>query len=211
MEDFENLGEQPEVVQPSLEENNTDSLGEEVEENKNAEGEAERGVPIGKFKNAQDLLKAYNNLQSEFTRKSQKLAEFESKQSLESEKTDSKENLLQSFLTQNPEATFYADELISRIESVQVPDEKAFKQAWMEILFDKLSSPSKAKEPIVQNLFLKDDEIQDMVIKNYMKQISQQKTPVVMSSSSGERVTKQVTQKPDTFEQAKKVVMDLLS
>lgn len=37
----------------------------------------ELGSPYGKFKNATSLLSAYNNLQAEFTRKSQKLAEFE--------------------------------------------------------------------------------------------------------------------------------------
>ena len=38
---------------------------------------------FGKFKDAESLLKAYNNLQAEFTKKSQKLASLES----ENEKT----------------------------------------------------------------------------------------------------------------------------
>lgn len=32
---------------------------------------------IGKFKDTESLLKAYNNLQAEFTKKSQRLAELE--------------------------------------------------------------------------------------------------------------------------------------
>ena len=39
--------------------------------------ENQEGSMIGKFKDAKTLLDAYNNLQAEFTRKSQKLAEFQ--------------------------------------------------------------------------------------------------------------------------------------
>ena len=37
------------------------------------------------------------------------------------------------------------------------------------------------------------------------------KTPFVFSASEGERVTKPASPKPDSFEQAKQVVLDLLS
>ena len=38
------------------------------------------GSPIGKFKDANALLSAYNSLQAEFTKKCQKLADYEKKQ-----------------------------------------------------------------------------------------------------------------------------------
>ena len=155
-------------------------------------------------------MKAYNNLQAEFTRKSQKLAEFEAAKLQQAPKTDSKQVLLQSFLAENPEAAFYAQEISSRVQEEQVQDEKAFENAWAGLLREKLSSPNKAQEPIIQNL-IQDDEIQNLVVKNYMKQIQEQKTPIVMSTEAGERVTKNVTPKPDSFEAAKKVVLDLLS
>ena len=39
--------------------------------------EPQEGSIYGRFKDAKTLLEAYNNLQAEFTRKSQKLAEFQ--------------------------------------------------------------------------------------------------------------------------------------
>ena len=43
------------------------------------QSENSEGSTFGKFKDAQSLLDAYNSLQAEFTRKSQKLAEFQKK------------------------------------------------------------------------------------------------------------------------------------
>ena len=120
------------------------------------------------------------------------------------------ESGLQSFLSKNQEAAFYADELKTRVSQSDSFDEKAFETAWAGILYEKLSCPGKTKEPIIQKI-IKDDEIQDLVVKNYVKQLQEQKTPIIMSSDVGERVTKTVTQKPDSFEDAKKVVLDLLS
>ena len=79
------------------------------------------------------------------------------------------------------------------------------------MIYEKLSNPNRTKEPLVRNLILKDEELKNLIIENYMKQLQEQKTPIVMTSSSGERVTKTVTPKPDTFEDAKKVVLDLFS
>ncbi len=208
MEEFENIGEQPQNVQPSVEENVAGSPSEEVTSENGAANEAERGVPVGKFKSVEDLLNAYNHLEAEFTRKSQKLADL---QAAMPKLEENKDSLLQSFLSKNQEAAFYAEQIAARVEGQQVQDEAAFERAFADILFEKLSGKDKAKEPIIQNLILKDDEIQNLVIKNYMKQLQEQKTPIVMSSASGERVTKTVTPKPDTFDEAKRVVLDLLS
>ncbi len=199
--------EQSQEVQPSQEENILDSNSEKAEDIV-ATDEAERGSPIGKFKSVDDLVKAYNNLQAEFTRKSQKLAELESSTTTA---VDNKEfdGALQNFLSKNREAVAFADELKSKVMESKGQNENDFEKAWTEILYDKLSSSANSNE--FKNLILKDDELQDLVIKNYMKQLQGQKIPIVMSSNSGERVTKSATPKPDTFEEAKKIVMNLLS
>lgn len=210
MEEENKFEEQPQDIQPSFEEDNLGSSSENVEDhNGQVEVEADGSVSLGKFKNVDELYKAYNNLQAEFTKKSQRLSEILKDKMGEESKPDDDE-ILKTFLSQNEEATFYVDELKSRVGNLPVKDENAFKRAWGEILYEKLSGTVKETEPIVQK-FIKDDEIQDLVIKNYMKQLTQQKIPFVMSSDVGERVTKNVTPKPDTFEEAKKVVMNLLS
>ena len=208
MENEQIVGEQPEQIQPSQEEDLSRSSGEGEQKVEAEKVEAEKGVNLGKFKNVEELVKAYNNLQAEFTKKSQKLAEV-LKDKVE-EPAANMESGLQSFLSKNQEAAFYADELKTRVSQSDSFDEKAFETAWAGILYEKLSCPGKTKEPIIQKI-IKDDEIQDLVVKNYVKQLQEQKTPIIMSSDVGERVTKTVTQKPDSFEDAKKVVLDLLS
>ena len=217
MEEKMNVGEQPENIEPSqnLEENVAGSPEQVLQESESAtiSSEAERGVPIGKFKSVDDLFEAYNNLQAEFTRKSQRLSELKKDKMSESSQDNVIENKFQTFLSKNQEAVVYADEIKSRAmqsESLK-NDDACFDIVWAEMLYEKLSSPNKAKEPIVQNLVLKDEELKNLVIENYMKQLQEQKTPVIMSSNSGERVTKTVAPKPDSFEQAKKLVLDLLS
>lgn len=217
MEENMNVGEQPENIEPSqnLEENVAGSPEQVLQESESAtiSSEAERGVPIGKFKSVDDLFEAYNNLQAEFTRKSQRLSELEKDKMSESSQDNVIENKFQTFLSKNQEAVVYADEIKSRAmqsESLK-NDDACFDIVWAEMLYEKLSGPNKAKEPIVQNLVLKDEELKNLVIENYMKQLQEQKTPVIMSSNSGERVTKTVAPKPDSFEQAKKIVLDLLS
>ena len=62
------------IEQPELELDNSNSTQiNDVIDNQ----EIQEGSIYGKFKNANNLLEAYNSLQAEFTRKSQKLAEFQ--------------------------------------------------------------------------------------------------------------------------------------
>lgn len=210
MEEFENIGEQPQDVQ-TLQKEDTVGSPETVEEEA-GKVEAERGVPVGKFKSVDELVTAYENLQAEFTRKSQKLAEVLKDKTQQKPTKEKLDDNLKEFLSKNEEAFCCADELLSRVQNQNLAeDENCFEKAWAEILSEKLSSPDKAKDPVVQNLILNNVDLQEMVIKKYVKQLSEQKIPIVMSSESGERVTKPVTPKPDSFEQAKQVVLKLFS
>ncbi len=196
--------EQPNI-EPSVEENVTGSSSEQAEVADKGEVKAERGVPIGKFKNAEELLKAYNNLEAEFTKKSQKLS------SLMKDKMEEKpDDAFKTFLSKNQEAACYAEELQNRIGEQDNVDEAAYQRAWEGLLYEKLTSNNRASEPFVKNL-VKDDSIQQMVIKDYLKALAAKQAPVVMASQNGEHITKNVQEKPDTFDAAKKVVMQMLS
>ena len=205
MEEENKFEEQPEVDEGS-------STTEQIED-KQEESEAERGVPIGKFKNVEDLYQAYNNLQSEFTRKCQRLAEIEKDKTAEQQAHNQFEEQFKAFLYENQDAFSYADEIRKRVDADEnlKAQEKPFDKVWSEMLFEKLSSPNKAEEPMVQNFILNDEKLKNLVIQDYVKQLQGNKTPFVMSSNSGERVTKPATPNPDSFEQAKKIVLDMLS
>lgn len=213
----ENIVEQPEDVETqNLSENENGSTEESLQDvdNGSQTSEAERGVPIGKFKSVEDLYDAYNNLQAEFTRKSQRLSALEKDKMTETPSNElSVEDKFKLFLSEKPEAFLYADELKSRVEQNEnlKNDASAYDKVWAELLYEKLTATNLAKEPLVQNLILKDNGIRNLIVEDYMKQLQENKTPVVMSANSGERVTKTVAPKPDSFEQAKKVVIDLLS
>lgn len=211
--DLEQLESEFSPLERKETEGSKDEVLQAVDE-KTETSEAERGVPIGKFKSVEDLYNAYNNLQAEFTRKSQRLSALEKEKMTDTPSVQQdNEDKFKSFLSKNPEAFLYADEIKSRAEQNKglKNDEGDFDQVWAGFLYEKISSPNKAKEPLVQNLILKDNELKNLVIENYMKQLQEQKTPIVMSSNTGERVTKTVTSKPDSFEEAKRVVLDLLS
>ena len=212
MEEENKIEEQPEMLETSVEDKNMGSSEglQEVEPNIS---EAERGVPIGKFKKVEDLFEAYNNLQAEFTRKCQRLSALEKEKIAQETEETSAQKSLEQFLSTKQEAVLYAQELKDRVqqdESLQ-KEEDPYGKAWANILYEKLSGPNIAKEPLVKNLILKDEELKNLVIENYVEQIKKQNTPIVMSSNSGERVTKVVAPKPDSFEEAKKVVLDLFS
>ena len=62
-----------------MEENIIEQPSLNTSEPENQADEGSEGSILGKFKDAKTLLEAYNSLQSEFTRKSQKLAELQKK------------------------------------------------------------------------------------------------------------------------------------
>ena len=116
------------------------------------------------------------------------------------------------FLLENQEAYSYADEIKAKVfadDEIKM-QKRPFDTVWAGMLYEKLRSSNKANEPMVQNLILKDEEIKNLVIENYMKDLAQNKTPFVMSSETGERVAEVVTQKPDSFEKAKQIAISLL-
>lgn len=199
------LGEQSEIQADSPMENS------EQTESESEKSEAERGVPDGKFKSVEDLYRAYNSLQSEFTKKCQKLAEIEKdKVALPTDEQLNEE--FKAFLIENQEAYSYADEIKAKVFSDDKikSAQKPFDTVWAGMLYEKLSSPNKANEPMVQDFILKDEKIKNLVIENYMKDLAQNKTPFVMSSETGERVAEVATQKPDSFEKAKEIAISLL-
>jgi len=76
MQEINNDREQPNELNASIADAKTSELNNEFNKIKKENAEMPNGS-LGKFKNTESLLSAYNNLQAEFTRKCQKLKEFE--------------------------------------------------------------------------------------------------------------------------------------
>ncbi len=181
---------------------------EEVEEQKS---EAENGEAVGKFKDANALLEAYNNLEKEFTKKCQRLSALEKDKVEEDEALNKQvDEKLSLFLSTNGEATTYKEELIERVkndDSLKKMDDP-FGYVWAEMVFDKIKNQK--ADATVKNYILGNDDLKNAVIENYINQLAENKSPVIISSK-GNRVATVATQSPSTLNEAKKYLLDLLS
>ena len=174
--------------------------------------EAENGETVGKFKDANALLEAYNNLEKEFTKKCQRLSELEKDKIKEEEELNKKvEEKLALFLSSNGEATNYKDELVEKVksdDSLKKMDDP-FSYVWAEMVFDKIKN-QKTSDEAVKNYILGNENLKNAVIESYINQLSENKSPIIISSN-GNRVATVATQNPANLDDAKKYLIDLLS
>ncbi len=201
--DNEKIGEQPTVEQANA----------PVEAIDNGAG-GQSGSPsgFGKFKSAEALLAAYNALEAEFTRKSQRLSEIEKEQAQTTTALNENEveSELQAFLSDNGEAAPYADEL--KQMALQQNGKPEFEKLYQSLALAKLASgQSKEDNPIIKKYVFQDEQLKKLVVENYMKQLSDQKPPIVISSDVGESVTGQKPATPSSLADAKKLVEKMFS
>ena len=177
------------------------------------ESEAENGEKVGKFKNVEALLDAYNNLEKEFTKKSQRLAEFEKDKMEEEKELDSQvDNKLKTFLSSNGEANSYSEELKKRVlenESLKKMDDP-FSYVWAEMIFEKLKGSSET-DGEVANYVLGNEKLKNIVLEKYVNQLTENKSPIKISSAGKRVATSTATQKPQNLKDAKDYLKNLFS
>lgn len=202
------LGEQPN-------ENTCNPIGENQnnlvnEENEKKANEFQEGS-LGKFKDAESLLTAYNNLQAEFTRKCQKLKEFEKQaennenqtQSL-FEKEDWQKDVVE-FLNKNIDAKPYSKE----ISEVLMQDKELSKKpnaldiAWAKVIQKTYKKPDEVLDNNFIASYLSDnEEIKNQLLLDALKNVKQNAIPKVMGTNSGS-ISMPKTVVPKTIEEAK--------
>lgn len=139
----------------------------------------------GKFKDAESLLKAYNSLEAEFTKKSQKLATLESEvektniqQAKQEEINEKVENFISKFDMAKPFSSALKEKLATG-ENVNL-EEEAFRL---------LSNTYKSAEDYVSddeflnNYIYSNKEIKDNIIKDYLSKVTQN-SPIKMETGS---------------------------
>jgi len=141
---------------------------------------------FGKFKDAESLLKAYNNLQAEFTKKSQRLSMLES----ENVKT-------QNELTRLAENDKKIEEFVSKFD-IAKPFSSALKESLttgenVDLKEETLNMIAKtyktAKEysqddEFLNNYIFSNQEIKDKIVKEYLSKITQN-SPIKVENGSG--------------------------
>lgn len=188
---------------------------EESSENLNSQSDnfEKESQTFGKFKNAEALLEAYNNLQSEFTKKCQRLSELEkdkTEKATQEQNTESLlENNLNQFLSKNAEAKDYAEELKQKISIQGDYSENAFQNVWAGIVLDHIKSKACVQDKIVDKYVLSDENVKNIVIQNYLNSLKENSSPIVISSKKGERVSDLSSDTPTSLNDAR-IMMERL-
>lgn len=166
---------------------------------------------FGKFKSADELYKAYQNLQSEFTRKCQRLSEFEKdKTGLSKPSCESIEEGLKQFLQENADAKDYSEKLKEKISEGN--GSQTFEDAWAKIFMEEMASndTQKLSSPLVKKYVFDDEMLKNKVIEIYMKGLNEKKPPILISSE-GQRAAKQEPAVPTSLKEAKKLMEEMFS
>jgi len=149
-----------------------------------AEGDKEN-TSFGKFRTAEDLLKAYNSLESEFTKRSQKLRELE--QTKDSAKTDW-ESKVNELYAKYPVANACTDDLIKEISENKnsMSEENFLENALISVLAKKIVSKEQAAtDEEVVKMVLENEENREKVINDYLGKIRSNPVPKAFPKAGG--------------------------
>lgn len=182
---------------------------------------------LGKFQSSEELLKAYNNLEAEFTRKCQKLSEIQKKISEKggnetSEKDETKvlppeyeredwRSKVAVFLTENERAKGFSREISEEIlkDPALKINQNMLDIAWARVLAKNYKSPDQivSDSSFIQNYVLSNDEIKKQIINSYINEVSSKRSPFIIGSGTKggmSLLTKGC--KPSTLNDAKNLV-----
>lgn len=151
-----------------------------------AESVKESGPSFGKFRNAEELLKAYNSLEGEFTKRSQKLREYEQKDA-PTPKTDW-ESKVGGLLQKYPFAQGYTEEITQVIscDKSLLDSEDCLENALISVLQSKVKGKEEmASDTEVVELVLKSEGVRERVINDYLSSIRTEPVPKSFPKAGG--------------------------
>lgn len=196
-----------------MEENLLEQPNLEPDQSQNKETETQEGSMFGKFKDAKTLLDAYNSLQSEFTRKSQKLAEFQ--KDLEENANFKKFDSLDDFVSSTTDSDKYKKEiteiLVNDNEINNLPNKyqvafKIIKEANSKIA-DNLNN-----QEFIDKFILNNENIKTQIINEYLSNLNNISTaPKVISGNSTNIYFSPNTSKPKTLKEAGEIFSKMLN
>ncbi|MDD4211225.1 MAG: hypothetical protein PHC46_02380 [Clostridia bacterium] len=192
---------------------------EQLDVKNDGESVSLEGSLLGKFKSAESLMDAYNNLQKEFTRKSQKLSELnkqldEVKENAKKERaplyeSENWDEQVNNFLTANPSAKEYVAEISQVIlnDKVLACAPHSLEMAFGKVLASKFSNLNELveEEDFVNKYILTNQKIGDTVIKKYLSALRDNKGVPVISNHSGSSFSLAPKNKPNNLDEAKKL------
>lgn len=232
MEEKTISGEQPQA-QMTQEKNTATVESAKQAEPQIIENMVENGAgSLGKFKDAESLLFAYNSLQAEFTKKCQALSEV-TKQLKDQgsnhvlEEVDNKTNKevlpvytredwtnkVSEFLEKNEQAKPYARqiaEIILTDDSVSKND-SALEIAFAKAVSSNFVSPETMVEDdkFVSDYVLKSEKVKDAVLKLYFEELSKNKAPSLLGQKPQSKEVLHLQKQASSLDEAKEMVKRL--
>ncbi len=157
-------------------------------------GEAKTEISLKKFKDVDSLLKAYNSLEAEFTKRSQRLRELEGERAASKAQpavekdagagqADAVEDAERVFLKKYPDAKDYLDDIGAVADGKDVG---ALESAYIGLLTEKLKKQAEltaSRDYVLSHI---DSTIKDEIIRDFLSEISSAKPtqPVVGGQSA---------------------------
>ena len=185
--------------------------------------EMQDGSPLGKFKNSEKLLDAYNELQSEFTRKCQRLSDAEKKlQEIALENSASKvqeqpnefawSTNIREFLQSHKNASSLVDEITEEIINDELLRSSidGLEKAYARVIEKKYVPHSElAKDQdFLKKYIYSDDQIKNKIIKEYVNSLQNTKSPISISNEGYSRGVASGN-KIESLEEARKYVENM--
>ncbi|NLL56368.1 MAG: hypothetical protein GX242_04040 [Clostridiales bacterium] len=167
----------------------------------------ENTASFGKFRNAEELLKAYNSLESEFTKRSQKLRELEQQVP---KKTDW-ESKVATLYQKYPQANDYTEEIISEIANNEtlINEESCLENALISVLSKKVMTKEQAaSDQDVVNMVLERPENKEKIIASYIDSIKNSNLPKTFPKAGG--AIPVTPNKPTTLSEAGRIAQKYL-
>ncbi len=164
---------------------------------------------FGKFKDVESLMKAYSNLEAEFTKKSQRLSQLENENKIREKE-----------VSRRAEIDKRVDEFVKKFD-VAIPFSSALKESLASDENLSLSEETiklitnnykRAEDYITDDEFLnkyvyKNEKIRDKIVKDYLSQIPQN-SPIKVETSGGILMSKPSV--PTTIEEAGRIAKSII-
>jgi len=169
-----------------------------------------------KFKDAKSLLEAYNNLQREFTRRSQKLNELEKEvnknqtEEVATFESDSENwhEVVARFIEANPKAKIYATEISEEI----INDRSlSIERAYEKVLAKHFVEPNTLAndEEFLNRYIYSNEQIRERILQEFFEGLKNNPVPKLMGLNKGE-INMTSKHSPTTIADAGKLALDML-
>lgn len=155
--------------------------------NENGTNKQDKKQTFGKFKNPEELLKAYLELEKEFTKKSQKLKTLEASNDEQDFDEESFKAAADKFFCETPSAKPFAKDIAIKI--MEQPDLKRDKNclsvALVKVLIDKFRTPEQLMQDgqFLKDYVLSSSKVKDAIINEYLQGLKDGQPPITLSAN----------------------------